>query len=120
MGADMVLDHLGTAGIPPAAGFIAKVTVFAAAIRAGHWPLVLIAVLSSVVAAFFYIRVIVLMYMQEPEDATPVDAGLVGYASSKAGLDRAVVAATAVITLVFGFFPGPVLRLLESASVIRF
>ena len=102
---------LSLAGIPPAAGFIAKVTVFAAAARAGHWPLVLIAVLSSVVAAFFYIRVIVLMYMQEPEDPTPIDPGLMG---------RVVVGVTAALTLLFGFFPGPVLRLLESASVIRF
>jgi NADH-quinone oxidoreductase subunit N len=107
----LALLLLSLAGLPPAAGFIAKVTVFAAAIRAGHWPLVLIAVISSVIAAFFYIRVIVLMYMQEPEDATPIEPGPVG---------RFVVAVTAVLTLAFGFFPGPVLRLLESASVIRF
>jgi NADH-quinone oxidoreductase subunit N len=107
----LALLLLSLAGLPPAAGFIAKVTVFAAAIRAGHWPLVLIAVISSVIAAFFYIRVIVLMYMQEPEDATPIEPGAVG---------RFVVAVTAALTLLFGFFPGPVLRLLESASVIRF
>ena len=62
----MTLFLLSLAGIPPTAGFMAKVSVFGAAIRAGHWPLVLIGVLSSVVAAFFYLRVIVLMYMQEP------------------------------------------------------
>src|SRR5207248_2175663 len=62
----LALFLLSLAGIPPTAGFIAKVSVFQAAVQAGQWPLVLIAVLSSVVAAFFYIRVIVLMYMQEP------------------------------------------------------
>ena len=62
----MTLFLLSLAGIPPTAGFIAKVGVFGAAIQAGDWPLVLIGVLASVVAAFFYLRVIVLMYMQEP------------------------------------------------------
>ena len=55
----MALFLLSLAGIPPTAGFIAKVGVFAAAIGAGHWPLALIGVLASVVAAFFYLRVIV-------------------------------------------------------------
>ena len=48
---------LSLAGIPPTAGFVAKVAVFQAAIDAGYWPLVLIGVLASVVAAFFYLRV---------------------------------------------------------------
>ena len=85
--------------------------MFSAAVRAGHWPLVLIAVLSSVIAAFFYIRVIVLMYMQEPEDATAIEPGPIG---------RFVVGVTAALTLLFGVFPGILFRLLESASVIRF
>jgi len=71
----MTVFLLSLAGIPPTAGFIAKVAVFGAAVRAGHWPLVLIAVLASVVAAFFYIRVIVLMYMREPEGAEAPRAG---------------------------------------------
>ena len=66
----MTLFLLSLAGIPPTAGFIAKVSVFCAAIGAGHWLLALIGVLASVAAAFFYLRVIVLMYMQEPEPAT--------------------------------------------------
>ncbi|HEX6399017.1 MAG TPA: NADH-quinone oxidoreductase subunit N, partial [Actinomycetota bacterium] len=69
----MTLFLLSLAGIPPAAGFIAKVTVFSAALAAGHWDLVLIGVLASVAAAFFYLRVIVLMYMQEPEDASATE-----------------------------------------------
>ncbi len=111
LAAVLVLLLLSLAGIPPTAGFIAKVTVFSAAVRAGHWPVVLIAVLSSVIAAFFYIRVIVLMYMQEPEDASAIDPGPIG---------RLVVGVTAVLTLLFGVFPGILFRLLESASVIRF
>ena len=63
----MTLFLLSLAGIPPTAGFIAKVNVFSAAIGAGYWPLALVGVLMSVVAAFFYLRVIVLMYMRAPE-----------------------------------------------------
>ena len=55
----MALFLLSLAGIPPTAGFIAKVGVFTAAIDAGHWRLALIGVLASVAAAFFYLRVIV-------------------------------------------------------------
>ena len=65
----MTLFLLSLAGIPPTAGFIAKVNVFTAAIDAGYWILALVGVLASVAAAFFYLRVIVLMYMQEPEAA---------------------------------------------------
>ena len=50
-------------------GFVAKVAVFRAAVGAGYWPLVLIGVLASVVAAYFYLRVIVLMFMHEPQEA---------------------------------------------------
>jgi len=60
---------LSLAGLPPTAGFIAKVAVFSAAVQVGYWPLALVAVIASVVAAFFYIRVIVLMYMQDPPEA---------------------------------------------------
>ena len=102
---------LSLAGIPPTAGFIAKVTVFSAAVQAGHWPLVLIAVISSVIAAFFYIRVIVLMYMQEPEAESSIEPALVG---------RFVVAVTAALTLVFGVAPQILFHFLDSASVIRF
>ena len=71
----MTLFLLSLAGIPPTAGFIAKVNVFTAAIDAGYWVLALVGVLASVAAAFFYLRVIVLMYMQEPEGA-PATCGL--------------------------------------------
>ena len=67
----MTLFLLSLAQNTPTAGFIAKVNVFSAAIDAGYWVLALIGVLASVAAAFFYLRVIVLMYMQEPESAAP-------------------------------------------------
>jgi NADH-quinone oxidoreductase subunit N len=106
----MTLFLLSLAGIPPTAGFIAKVGVFGAAIRAGHWSLVLIGVLSSVVAAFFYLRVIVLMYMQEPAGEQLEDRSV---------LPRAALAIPAALTLVLGVFPQIVLGVLDKASVLR-
>jgi NADH-quinone oxidoreductase subunit N len=77
----LALFLLSLAGMPPTAGFIAKVAVFSAAVQAGYWPLVMIAVIASVIAAFFYIRVIVLMYMQEPAEAPEIGgASLAGVA----------------------------------------
>ena len=106
----LTLFLLSLAGLPPTAGFIAKVSVFGSAVRAGHWPLVLIAVLASVVAAFFYLRVIVLMYMQDPQDE------VIPRPATAPGLALAVPAA---LTLLFGVFPQLVFGFLRSASVLR-
>jgi NADH-quinone oxidoreductase subunit N len=110
----MVLFLLSLAGIPPAAGFMAKVAVFGAAIRAGHWALVLIGVLSSVAAAFFYLRVIVLMYMQQPVAATASDDA----PRDPAWLAAAGLVVPVVATLGIGVFPQLVLGFLERASVL--
>ena len=106
----MSLFLLSMAGIPPTAGFIAKVGVFRAAIGAGHWELALVGVLASVVAAFFYIRVMVLMYMQEPKGEHEPDPSF---------MPRLAIAIPAVITVVLGILPGLVTDLLDKASVIR-
>jgi NADH-quinone oxidoreductase subunit N len=57
------------AGVPPLAGFFAKWYVFNAAIQSGLYPLAVIGVLSSVVAAFYYLRVVKIMYFDEPAPA---------------------------------------------------
>jgi NADH-quinone oxidoreductase subunit N len=64
---------LSLGGIPPTAGFIAKFTVFRAAVSAGYWPLALVGVATSVIALAFYLRVIVLMYArtEQREDDAP-------------------------------------------------
>lgn len=109
----MTLFLLSMAGIPPTVGFIAKASVFGAAVSAGHWPLVVIAVFCSVVAAFFYLRVIVLMYMQEPAASEDVADPDVPRATSVA------VVVPAVLVLVLGVFPGLVWGFLESASILK-
>jgi NADH-quinone oxidoreductase subunit N len=102
---------LSLAGLPPTAGFLAKVFVFRAAVDAGHWSLVLIAVLASVIAAFFYLRVIVLMYMQEPAEEAAFEP--------VPRLSMLAVATPALLTLVFGVFPNLVYGFLKTASVLR-
>ena len=57
---------LAMAGIPLTSGFTGKWAVFAAALNAGAWPVVIVAVLISAVAAYFYVQVIVLMFFTEP------------------------------------------------------
>jgi NADH-quinone oxidoreductase subunit N len=106
----MALFLFSLAGIPPTAGFIAKVRVFTVAIGAGHWELALIGVLASVVAAYFYLRVVTVMFMQEPADDAEPDPSL---------LPRLAIVIPAVATLVLGVFPGLVTGFLDTAAVIR-
>ncbi|HEY3217150.1 MAG TPA: NADH-quinone oxidoreductase subunit N [Candidatus Eisenbacteria bacterium] len=64
---------LSLGGIPPTAGFMGKFYVFSVAIKAGHVPLVIVGVLNSVVSIFYYLRVTVALYMEEPHgQPTPV------------------------------------------------
>jgi NADH-quinone oxidoreductase subunit N len=108
----LALFLLSLAGIPPLAGFMAKVLVFEAAVAAGLESLVVIAVLASVVAAFFYIRLIVLSYMYEPEEEG-------GEAAPPAPAPALALALLAGATLVFGVFPSLLLGPLESAAIQR-
>jgi len=77
LAAAMTLFMLSLTGVPPLAGFVGKLYVFAAAVDSGHVPLVVIAVINSAISAYYYIGVIVAMYMQEgtpeiePSGASP-------------------------------------------------
>jgi NADH-quinone oxidoreductase subunit N len=77
--AAFALFLLSMAGIPLTAGFIAKFSVFSAAVDAGAWQLAVVGVLASVVAVFFYVRLIVLMVLtptaEDAEEASPAAAG---------------------------------------------
>ncbi len=104
------LFMLSFAGIPLTAGFIGKWGVFSAAWAGGAWFLVVIGVLTSAIAAYFYVRVIVLMYFTEPIGDGPTVA--------VAGVPTTVVIALAVIaTVVLGILPGPFLDLVQHAGV---
>jgi NADH-quinone oxidoreductase subunit N len=93
----MLLFLLSLTGIPPTAGFVAKFSVILSLVRAGHVGLAILAVLCSVVSAFFYLRIAVLMYMTEPEGAAP---GRFPAAVS------AALAVAGLVTIIGGIFPG--------------
>jgi NADH-quinone oxidoreductase subunit N len=63
----MAVFMLGLAGIPPTAGFLGKFYLFRAALAEGHLALVIVAVLNSVIAVYYYLRPIVVMYMTQPD-----------------------------------------------------
>ena len=102
---------LAFAGIPLTSGFTGKFAVFQAAIAGGALPLVIVGVLASAVAAFFYVRVIVLMFFSDPAPDGPsvVTPGL---------FTGAAVAIGAVTTLVFGVVPQPLLNLSQAPEAI--
>ena len=98
----MMIFMLSLAGIPPTAGFAAKLYVFYAGIQGGYYTLVVLGILNSVVAAFYYLRIIVLMYMKEPEgEFAAANGSLVLWA----GIALAVTG-----TIVLGILPGGVLE----------
>ena len=103
------LFMLSFAGIPLTAGFMGKWTVFSAAWSGYAWPLVVAGVLTSAVAAYFYVRVIVLMFFADPEGDGPTVA-------VPSVMTSAVIAVTAAVTIVLGIVPGPVLDLAQNAG----
>lgn len=100
---------LAMAGIPLTSGFIGKWTVFTVAASAGAWPVVIVAVLSSVAAAYFYLRVIRLVFFAEP----PTDAPSV---SRPSALTAGAIAVSLAVTVMLGVVPGPVLDLAAQAG----
>jgi NADH-quinone oxidoreductase subunit N len=66
LGLALTVFMISLGGIPPTAGFMGKVYVFRTALEAGLLPLVIVGVLNSVVSVFYYLRVTVAMYMEEP------------------------------------------------------
>jgi NADH-quinone oxidoreductase subunit N len=68
----MLLLMFSMAGVPPTLGFYAKFAVLQAALQAGFVGLVIFAVLMAVIGAFYYLRIVKLMYFDEPQDFTPI------------------------------------------------
>jgi NADH-quinone oxidoreductase subunit N len=72
----MMILMFSLAGLPPTAGFYAKLAVFSAAVSAGYVWLAVVAVLLSLVGAFYYLRIVKLMYFDEPREAAVVSGSL--------------------------------------------
>jgi proton-translocating NADH-quinone oxidoreductase chain N len=100
---------LAFAGIPLTSGFTGKFAVFQAAIAAGETPLVIVGVLASAIAAFFYARVIVLMFFSDPVPDGPEVAVPNVFSGVAVGVGVAA-------TIVFGIVPEPLLSLANHAA----
>jgi NADH-quinone oxidoreductase subunit N len=98
----MLILMFSLAGLPPTAGFFAKLAVLQAALEAGYTWLVVLAVLLSVVGAFYYLRVVKVMYMDPPAGEITLDPGRG---------TRWVLSASAIATLVLGILPAPLMDL---------
>jgi NADH-quinone oxidoreductase subunit N len=107
LAATLSLYLLSLIGIPPLAGFVGKFYLFGSAVRAGYVWLTVVAVLNSAIAAYYYLRVIVYMYMREPDGAAarllPTFAG---------GLALAIAAVGIVL---LGVAPAPFVDLAQAA-----
>ena len=64
----MTIMLLSLAGFPPTAGFVGKFYIFKSAVQAGHIWLVIVGAINTAISAFYYLRVVVTMYMREPEE----------------------------------------------------
>jgi NADH-quinone oxidoreductase subunit N len=94
------------AGIPPLAGFFAKFYVFAAAVKQGMWPLAVFGVLASVVGAYYYVRIVKVMFFDEPKarflDVPP-----------KVGL---IMALSGLFVLLYVIWPAPLVNQADAAA----
>jgi NADH-quinone oxidoreductase subunit N len=104
---------LAFAGIPLTSGFIGKFSIFSAAYESGSTAILITGVLSSAIAAFFYIRVIVLMFFKDPvEDGTSVVIPSI--------YTQLAIIVSTVTTFALGIYPTPLINFIQStASFLR-
>jgi NADH-quinone oxidoreductase subunit N len=111
MAAAMAVFMFSMAGIPPLAGFFGKLYVFLAAVNEGLYTLAIIGVLTSVIGAYYYLRIVKIMYFDEPADAFDKTAGReVGVIMTVAGL----------FTLLFFVLPSPIVNAATQAAAVLF
>ena len=104
------------AGIPLTGGFIGKWEVFTVALRAGYWPVVVVAIAASIISVFFYVRFVLLLFFVDREEQQP------GLTTAEPGVvvpgwgSIAVIAACAAATVFLGVLPDPVLHLIGNGG----
>jgi NADH-quinone oxidoreductase subunit N len=104
----MLLIMFSLTGVPPTAGFYAKLAVISAAVSAGYLWLAVAAVMFSLIGAFYYLRVVKLMYFDEPVDTVPLERRI-GFG--------ALLSANGLALLALGLFPQPLMELCFIALV---
>jgi NADH-quinone oxidoreductase subunit N len=93
----MLVIMFSMAGIPPFVGFFSKLAVLEAVLNVGYTWLVVYAVLMSVIGAYYYLRIVKLMYMDDAEDTSPIGGSSVA---------RGLLAINAVVVMLLGLLPG--------------
>jgi len=109
----MTLFMLSLTGIPPTAGFFGKAYVILAAVETNDPALIalaVVAVINAAIAAFYYLRVVVYMFMREPSTEAP--------ALSHGRLVWAGLGAASLLTVILGLFPGVILTIVQSAAQV--
>jgi NADH-quinone oxidoreductase subunit N len=104
----MLLAMFSVAGMPPTIGFYAKLLVLEAVVKAGFVWLAVVGVLAALIGAFYYLRIVKLMYFDEPVERTPIEAR---------GDTSLVLSANGLALLVFGILPQPIMGLCAVALV---
>jgi NADH-quinone oxidoreductase subunit N len=107
LAAAMAVFLLSFTGVPPLAGFMGKFYIFSAALRQGYTYLVVIAVVNSVIAAFYYISVIVAMYMEE--------GGVEPARMTRRPALVAAIGLSAIATVLVGIYPAPYMTAAQNA-----
>ena len=102
---------LSLAGVPPLAGFFGKFYLFRVAIDSGYITLAIIGLLNSVVAAYYYLRVLVYMYMREPQPGAPIATPM------KSGYVTTALLIAAALVLLLGLLPDATLQTAVLASL---
>ena len=110
--AGMLIFMLGLAGIPPTAGFMGKLYLWAATVEAGYIGLAVISVLMSAVSLYYYFRIVVQMYLKDglAEGDSPAEMLSDRWAGT-------AIAVCAVMTLAIGVWPAPLVGLAKSGLV---
>ncbi|MEX3983097.1 NADH-quinone oxidoreductase subunit NuoN [Paraburkholderia sp. EG287A] len=98
----MMLMMFSLAGIPPTVGFYAKLAVLEATMNAGLTWLAVLAVVTSLFGAFYYLRIVKLMYFDAPQDEAPIESH---------ACNRALLTLNGVAVLVLGIIPGPLMSI---------
>jgi NADH-quinone oxidoreductase subunit N len=106
----MMIFMVSLAGIPPTAGFIGKFYVFMAAVEAGMAWLAVVALIFAAISAYYYLRLVMVMYMREPGEVTATSPRLV----MSPTLSIVLACAVAGVVL-FGFYPNPLVNLAAQA-----
>jgi NADH-quinone oxidoreductase subunit N len=106
----MMIFMVSLAGIPPTAGFIGKFYVFMSAVEAGMAWLAVVALIFAAISAYYYLRLVMVMYMREPEEVTATSPRLV----MSPTLSLVLACAVAGVVL-FGFYPNPLVNLATHA-----